>query len=603
MIYILLCFGSKIFINTPTTLIRQNYKDLCQSVKKPNNSRSEPAPKHQFYYPTSDFIDGSWNLRRQKLIPTNNLGSIIDPRDIHNNDEMRKLASIHSKNSYSTGDVEKDVIINRYNYLKNQFQWLEQFIPEIKLKQIIELMAYSRTERKLAKNLEGMNLRDLALILAFWQLDAYSSGNYIVEEVLQEINDYLKTFSNGFCLRGHITVKDIQLAEESILHDLYSIEYKQKTHNFQRFPQKSLQYYRNFLHSFEDSIPEEFAKKIMKARKLKNNLVIPGSVYIWVIRNNILKQLLPFLATRANLSLKRNESINQFVDTFWTKVFHQKAVGDLSTIGYLILETWSEFHTPEVSINISDIHMPSKYKTRIKAYRRRFKDILVNIINNKAVSPKAETKTKSEIKSETKIIQNETTTTITVEYLQSRSTTDVIQLLNAIERWLEKFETVSGQKLLTRSKDLQAKFNQNKTYQSQINIFLQSKDQKKQEQYNKWCQVQYLTFQTKINELRSDAYMFFQEILSEEPIGIDVLFTLEEIELPHLKAQMTNLVNPLHSQSIDNVLKKIEEPYRIKADRELMQYNEFLHLLQSKLTQKIEQVLDEHVQSDPLKLL
>ena len=125
----------------------------------------------------------------------------------------------------------------------------------------------------------------------------------------------------------------------------------------------------------------------------------------------------------------------------------------------------------------------------------------------------------------------------------------------------------------------------------------------KQENYHDWCYNQYIRFQTKINELRTDSYQIFHEILSPETdtkINIEDLFTLEELEIPHLRAQLPQLINPFQSFSSKKAYRIIEEEFMIQSDKELIRYNEFVQMLSQKLSIKINEVLEDHIVSNPL---
>ena len=102
----------------------------------------------EFYSESKTFTDGQdWERRQKKLVPQNNLGSVIDLKESWQNPRMARIANMHNKYSRSIEDSEKNQILNRYNYLNTNFHWLEEYIPANKLDQIIQLMAYSRTQK------------------------------------------------------------------------------------------------------------------------------------------------------------------------------------------------------------------------------------------------------------------------------------------------------------------------------------------------------------------------------------------------------------------------------------------------------------------------
>ena len=553
-------------------------------------SELESPNEKRFYSEFKTFAEGQeWQNRQKKLIPQNDLGSVIDPRESAYDKKMSRLAGIHNRQSRSVEDPEKNQIINRYNYLDTQFHWLEEYIPINKLDQILQLMAYSRTQRKIAKGLAGLNLQDLALILAFWELDVYPLGNYIVEEVLQDINEYLRTFSNDFMIRGIISVKDIQLAQEAILSDLYAMEFKGKEPKiFSDIPKKALSYYRNLLYSFEADIPKDFAEKIAKARSKRPELIIPSSVYIWVIRKKLLLTMLPFLVAKVGAGRLNHIEFQNYSEHFWNSVFHQKALGDLPTIGFLLIETWQEANKQPLPVRLTSLHKVEKFKTRIKAYRRRFKELMVAALPDDLKTKKSTRKTKQK-------------TTKKQKEMQDRIITLTEQVGN-LKKWIDQFISPTGQKLVQRSAALKEAFDENQkamiTLQQELTA-LQVKVNKSENTATNTSSLKHKALQTKLFDCFTEILDIYKNLLmtsSAKSVKTKRLLQLEETILPDLERQIQAFEKE-YNQLLKSDKKSSKEAE--KSKNVINQVKQHYDLLSGALKQKIEDEIKFHLINSP----
>jgi hypothetical protein len=519
---------------------------------------------------TVTFIDGyEWENRQKKLIPQNNLGSVIDLNESGFNTRMSRLASIHNRQAQSIEQTENNHILNRYDYLNEQFHWLEEFIPEKLLDQIFQLMAYSRTQRKIAKELAGLNLQDLSLILAFWELDVYPLGNYIVEEVLQDINDYLRTYSNNFKKRGIISIKDIQMAQEIILSDLYALEFNTQPQCFKKIPKEALRYYRSFLYIFEKELPSDFAQKVTKARDKRPDLLIPASVYIWVVRKKILQAMLPFLVMKLNLNQVSFEGLRQYTENFWSFVFHQKAVGDLPTIGLLLIETWQKAQTKPLPVRLTSLHKVEKFKTRIKAYRRRFERLMY-----KALPQELQVKKNKE--DQIKELRNQ---------------------IHQIEKWLSQFDSNIEHKLIRRSTKLKETFTENLNV---LNNLQKELNQLTPAKLNQSVINEYKTLQHGLMGLIVEILDSFQTLMvgtSEKLVKTKRLLHIEEAILPDLNVQIQS--NRMILSNLDRSSSILKEEFN-KTQESLIQVQQHFDVLEKTLKQKIDAQIDFHLINNPL---
>ena len=542
----------------------------------------------KFYSESKSFIDGQdWERRQKKLVPQNNLGSVIDPRESWQNPKMARIANLHNKHSRSIDDSEKNQILNRYNYLNTNFHWLEEYIPANKLDQIIQLMAYSRTQKKISKELAGLNLKDLALILAFWELDVYPLGNYIVEEVLQDINDYLRTYSNDFMLRGIISIKDIQMAQELVLADLYALEFGQSPKTFSKIPEEALTYYRGFLHSFEEDLPIKFARKIEKARAKRPDLIIPASVYIWVIRKKLLQSMLPFLVTKLGIGQVDFLQIQLYAENFWNNVFHQKAVGDLPTVGYLLVETWQEANNQALPVRLTSLHKVEKFKTRIKAYRRRFSSLMVSAL------PEGLQKQHKERVQFVKHMKLEE------DFQRKQKRINGVKTqISRIQEWLDQFSSVATQKLLKRSATLSKTFDENQEVMIRLQEELQTMEDALPEQGDDRL-GDYRAIQTLLLESFVEILDIYQSLIvssSAKLLTTRKLLQLEESALPSLMIQVQMYKNHFNMiRSIDVNRKEVRD-----IEKLIKQIDKQFESLNKALKQKIEDQITFHLVNDPL---
>lgn len=542
----------------------------------------------KFYSESKSFIDGQdWERRQKKLVPQNNLGSVIDPRESWQNPKMARIANLHNKHSRSIDDSEKNQVLNRYNYLNTNFHWLEEYIPANKLDQIIQLMAYSRTQKKISKELAGLNLKDLALILAFWELDVYPLGNYIVEEVLQDINDYLRTYSNDFMLRGIISIKDIQMAQELVLADLYALEFGQSPKTFSKIPEEALTYYRGFLHSFEEDLPIKFARKIEKARAKRPDLIIPASVYIWVIRKKLLQSMLPFLVTKLGIGQVDFLQIQLYAENFWNNVFHQKAVGDLPTVGYLLVETWQEANNQALPVRLTSLHKVEKFKTRIKAYRRRFSALMVSALPE---GLQKQHKDRVQFVKRMKLEED-------FQRKQKRIN-GVKTQISRIQEWLDQFSSVATQKLLKRSATLSKTFDENQEVMIRLQEELQTMEDALPEQGDDRL-GDYRAIQTLLLESFVEILDIYQSLIvssSAKLLTTRKLLQLEESALPSLMIQVQMYKNHFNMiRSIDVNRKEVRD-----IEKLIKQIDKQFELLNKALKQKIEDQITFHLTNDPL---
>ena len=95
------------------------------------------------------------------------------------------------------------------------------------------------------------------------QLELHSTGSYVTEKALVDINEFLKEIStfSEFRYKGHVTTKDIERAEARILRQLYNQisgndEQEESNQTSKKLPSEVLNYYRDFMIHLEGHLNE-----------------------------------------------------------------------------------------------------------------------------------------------------------------------------------------------------------------------------------------------------------------------------------------------------------------------------------------------------------
>ena len=110
-----------------------------------------------------------------------------------------------------------------FTHLKQQFIWLEQYIPSKNLNKYLQLIAFSKFDNLARNQLLNLQLRDLAEILGLWDLELSLEGGKLSNEILTQIDRYLCQMTNFTLKHGLITKKDILSQKYKILRKIYSI--------------------------------------------------------------------------------------------------------------------------------------------------------------------------------------------------------------------------------------------------------------------------------------------------------------------------------------------------------------------------------------------
>ena len=202
-----------------------------------------------------------WQVSRESLFKEFT-GSVFIPRG-----KMDKtLARLNEIVAFSENKDTKQ--FNKQSYISDQYNFLQEFIPENIFRKITETLAFTGTgKKKIARDI-SLNVDTLASILSLWQLELLATGNYVPERVLNEINSQLKEAStySEFRHKGHITIKDIERAESRILRQLYqeinrSADSTTKTASSStKVPERVLNYYRQFMINIDEHLIERQRK-------------------------------------------------------------------------------------------------------------------------------------------------------------------------------------------------------------------------------------------------------------------------------------------------------------------------------------------------------
>ena len=87
--------------------------------------------------------------------------------------------------------------------------------------------------------------------------------------------------------------------------------------------------------------------------------------------------MLPFLVAKVGAGRLNHIEFQNYAEHFWNSVFHQKALGDLPTIGFLLIETWQEANKQPLPVRLRSSHQAFDFQTKIsgKKKMKKFKEV------------------------------------------------------------------------------------------------------------------------------------------------------------------------------------------------------------------------------------
>lgn len=316
---------------------------------------------HGFVSPADD-----WKVSRETLFGELN-GSFFHATAKFN----KRLARLNDVIAFS--DSKDTRHVSKKNRLSDNYNFLTQFIPDATFDKITEILSFSVKDKKNIARDIGLNLDTLSNIISLWQLELYTTGNYVSESVLDEINVFLKESSSFGSMkkRGHITSKDLERAESRILKQLYSqlIDNVSSSPD-QAIPSRVLPYYQEFILSLDQYLNDN-----QKALKEKSSS-LPFHVYLLVQKLEIFKHLLPKIALdyfKMFIEPVDLSNLCFILDQFYLD--KSALVGEVIAQGIILLEAYY------LKKAVFD-KIPTKFYTRIKKYRRELKPIFQDIVNN-----------------------------------------------------------------------------------------------------------------------------------------------------------------------------------------------------------------------------
>ena len=120
--------------------------------------------------------------------------------------------------SKTTSKANKEY--NRYVLsLKNQFDWLEKYLPADRLNHFFHLVAFYNFNRK-SIGPTHLQLRDLFRILALWDLELTLSGKSISNDTLAQMDTFMCDQTPEFRKHGLISRSDVLIHKQEILYGL-----------------------------------------------------------------------------------------------------------------------------------------------------------------------------------------------------------------------------------------------------------------------------------------------------------------------------------------------------------------------------------------------
>ncbi len=296
-----------------------------------------------------------WQVTRSSLF-REFTGSVFRP-----NEKMSpRLAKLNEIVAFTQNKDTQKVI--KKNYIDDRFNFLLEFIPEPIYYKIIEAMTFLKADKKkFAKDI-SLNVDTLASILSLWQLELHTSGNFVTEKTLDEINVFLRESSTyaDFSCKGHITSKDIERAEGRILRQLYNqtVGLNEELKLDKNLP--ILTYYKEFMNQMDYYLNDKY-KKLLKKKS-----VLPFHVYQLVQKIALMKKILPKVAIDYfKIYIEPEDFVNleYIIDKFYQE--KNAMVGELISQSIILLENYYN-KTAQL------VDMPQKFMTRIKKYRSEF---------------------------------------------------------------------------------------------------------------------------------------------------------------------------------------------------------------------------------------
>lgn len=120
--------------------------------------------------------------------------------------------------------VTSKIYQQNLDHLRLQYVWLTDYLSPEKLNHYLELITFMNLNRSSPSRNENLQLRDVHLILTLWDLELQLEDNKISNEVLQYIDSYICTQTNGFCKRGLVSRKDIFIRKRQFFYDMVNSE-------------------------------------------------------------------------------------------------------------------------------------------------------------------------------------------------------------------------------------------------------------------------------------------------------------------------------------------------------------------------------------------
>ena len=318
-------------------------------------------PDDDFFEPDNDqFYRGyvspadEWSVNHRSLFNELN-GSIFNATAKLN----KRLKRLNEVIAFSESRETKNV--NKKNRIAESYNFMTQYIPNITFDKITEILSFTEKDKKKIARDIGLNLDTLANIISLWQLELYTTGNFVPESVLDEINVFLKESSSFGQLksRGHITTKDIERAESRILRQLYSqlTHFDETKDEHKIFPHRVLSYYQDFINTIDQHLYDRHKTLLDKHGR------VPFHAYLLAQKIDIFKRLLPKIALDYFKSFIEPDDLS-LLETIIDQFYDDKSamVGELIAQGIILLEL---FFNKQASLE----NIPTKFLTRVKKYR------------------------------------------------------------------------------------------------------------------------------------------------------------------------------------------------------------------------------------------
>lgn len=105
-------------------------------------------------------------------------------------------------------------------YVQKRFRWLVPYLPHSQLVRYLRLVAFMNFDQLSPYKLNSLQLRDLYLLMALWELDLILQGKHLSQSTMTQIDKLLCAQVPEFYKQGLLTRTDLIIHKQEILSKL-----------------------------------------------------------------------------------------------------------------------------------------------------------------------------------------------------------------------------------------------------------------------------------------------------------------------------------------------------------------------------------------------